>query len=111
MKKNGFGLLTIAAALVLTACNKTLEESQYNEFEFKCADGSVRNAAVYLPLGWTPKQEWPVIFMEDGLVFKDCDFKTSIDSLVDLGEIRNRLISWQQRAIMPLPVSISIYIY
>lgn len=103
MKKNGFGLLTIAAALVLTACNKTLEESQYNEFEFKCADGSVRNAAVYLPLGWTPKQEWPVIFMEDGLVFKDCDFKTSIDSLVDIGEIRPLVVACSYENKMKVP--------
>lgn len=83
----------LCAAAALTACSKSLEESRFDEFEMESVDGSTRKGGVYLPKGYNPKKEYPVIYMEDGLVFKDCKFAGMIDSLIDIGAVRPVVIA------------------
>lgn len=85
--------ITLIAATALTACTETLDESRFEEFELQSDDGSSRKGGVYLPIGYNQKKEYPVIYMEDGLVFKDCQYKRMIDSLIEVGAIRPVVIA------------------
>lgn len=84
---------TLFAVSALTACTKVIEESRFEEFELKSEDGSERKGGVYLPKGYNPKKEYPVIYMEDGLVFKECKFATMVDSLIGIGAVRPVIIA------------------
>ena len=70
---------------LICACSKATRESEYKEFEINCKDGTVRSGAIYLPKGIKPTDKLPVIFMADGLVFKETKFKQMMDSLIDYG--------------------------
>lgn len=84
---------TMCAATCLMSCSHTLEESCFEEFELKSDDGTTRKGGVYLPQGYNPKNEYPVIYMEDGLVFKDCNYARLVDSLIEIGHIRPVVIA------------------
>lgn len=68
--------LLISSFLILS-CKQTTQFSEFRELEIEG-----RNVGIYLPAGYSEKIEYPVIYMEDGLVFKDCNFKYVLDSLV-----------------------------
>lgn len=72
---------------LVCACGKATQESEFNEFELKSQDGTVRSGAIYIPQGIKSKDKLPVIYMGDGLVFKECGFKKMIDSLIDNKQI------------------------
>ena len=74
-------------SLLLSCGQKASQTSEFSEFEIKCKDGKVRNGGIYLPAGTKSKDELPVIYMADGLVFKECRFGRMIDSLVEMKAI------------------------
>ena len=79
------GLLTLSVCIlfILFSCKKNTGTSQFNEFSITCKDGTVRSGGIYIPKGVSSDDILPVIYMGDGLVFKDCGFKRMIDSLID----------------------------
>lgn len=89
--------ITIISVLIVLlfflSCNKTLTESSFEEFEIKDEGGKTRKIGLYLPIGYNPKEEYPVIYMADGLVFKDCSYRSMVDSLITLGSIRPVVIA------------------
>ena len=94
MKKIFILLTSFLMLLIAVSCNEeTTSTSEFREFEIKCQDGTVRTGGIYLPQGIKSKDELPVIYMADGLVFKDCKFKSMIDSLIDLKAIRPVVIA------------------
>ena len=72
--KNGIfaTILCLAVFLGAVSCDEALEESQFNEFELTDQDGNIRTGGVYIPQGIKPKSKYPVVFMLDGRVFKEC---------------------------------------
>ena len=48
----------------------------------------VRSGGIYLPERINSDDKLPVIYMADGLVFKDCGFKRMLDSLIECKSIR-----------------------
>jgi enterochelin esterase-like enzyme len=86
MKKSSIlPILFTIVICMLGSCSKTTQESQFNEFEINCKDGTVRTGAIYIPKGTSDKDKLPVVFMGDGLVFKETKFKQMMDSLIDYG--------------------------
>ena len=86
MNKTSIFLILFTFALgMLSSCSKSSQESEFKEFEINCNDGTVRTGAIYLPKGVKPSDKLPVIFMADGLVFKETKFKEMMDSLIDYG--------------------------
>lgn len=84
MKKLFILLTSLYILSVVTSCsNKTSQSSEFNEFEIKCHDGMVRSGGIYMPQGIKSDEILPVIYMADGLVFKDCGFKKMLDSLIE----------------------------
>ena len=77
----------ISVLLSVCSCVKTTDKSEFKEFEMKCQDGMVRSAGIYIPKGISTDKTYPVIFMADGLVFKECGFRQMIDSLIDTKSI------------------------
>lgn len=73
---------------IVYSCKKTINESEFNEFEISCHDGTVRSGGIYLPKGVRSYDKLPVIYMADGLVFKECGYKKMLDSLIDNRYIR-----------------------
>ena len=104
MKKGIFvTILTIIALTTVVSCQQSIEESRFEEFELTDPNGNIRNGGVYIPKGIKPKSKYPVIFMEDGLVFKETDFKRMVDSLVDNGFIDPVIIacSYENKKTIP----------
>ena len=97
---------TLLALLSLTAvisCRKTLEQSRFEEFELTDSYGMTRKCGVYLPEGMDPKSQYPVIFMEDGLVFKETGFKKYLDSLIAYGAMNPVIVAcaYENKIIIP----------
>ena len=88
MKKLFILLTSVIMMSVVISCKEEMTaSSEFNEFEIKCQDGTVRKGGIYLPPGIKSKDKLPVIYMADGLVFKECGFKRMLDSLYDCGTI------------------------
>lgn len=77
----------ICLTLLVCSCAKTIEESQFNEFQITCRDGMVRSGGLYISKGINTGKTYPVIYMADGLVFKECGFKRMLDSLIEIKAI------------------------
>lgn len=75
--------LSICALCLFSACVKTTHQSEFKEFKINSKDGTVRSGAIYIPKGVKSNVDVPVIYMGDGLVFKECGFKSMMDSLID----------------------------
>ena len=86
-------VLFFMASAFLISCNTVLTESVFEEFEIKDKDGGVRTGGLYLPMGYDSRQEYPVVYMADGLVFKDNSYRTMVDSLIETGSIRPVVIA------------------
>lgn len=88
MKKIFILFATFFSVSLLISCgHETSQSSEFNEFEIKGKDGKIRNGGIYIPAGVKSKDELPVIYMADGLVFKDCKFGRMIDSLIEIKAI------------------------
>jgi enterochelin esterase-like enzyme len=96
-------ILLICLSCLINSCQKVTEESQFNEFEINCNDGTVRSGGIYLPKGISSKDKLPVIYMADGLVFKDCNFRKMIDSLMDNNSIKPVVIACSYENKMTIP--------
>ncbi|MBQ9385631.1 MAG: hypothetical protein IJU24_01920 [Bacteroidaceae bacterium] len=84
MKKTLLAILLSTCILSLSiSCSRPKKESSFKEFEIKCHDGTVRSGAIFISKGYKPGSRLPVIYMADGLVFKDGNYKHIIDSLID----------------------------
>ena len=94
--------ITITAFL-LCSCAKQTESSQFSEFSLKGSDGTMRSGAIYLPQGIRPKDKLPVIYMCDGLVFRECGFKKMIDSLIEEKQISPVVIACSYENKMTIP--------
>ncbi|MBO4560845.1 MAG: hypothetical protein J5705_02615 [Bacteroidaceae bacterium] len=94
---------TFCVMLVVSSCVKTTQESQFNEFKITCNDGTVRSGGIYIPKGVKSTDELPVIYMADGLVFKECGFKKMIDSLLDMKAIRPIVVACSFENKMTVP--------
>jgi len=104
MKKGIFGTILLFSSLFFTlSCVQTLEESKFEEFELTDSEGNTRVGGIYLPKGVNSKTTYPVIFMEDGLVFKECEFKHMIDSLIDYGIINPIIVACSFENKMTIP--------
>ena len=104
MKTRIFGTIIILTSLFWTvSCVQTLEKSEFKEFELTDSEGNTRKGGVYLPQGMDSKSTYPVIFMEDGLVFKECEFKHMIDSLIDYGIINPVIVACSFENKMTIP--------
>ena len=89
MKKIFILLSSFLLLLMAVSCNEEkASTSEFREFDINCQDGTVRKGGIYLPGGIKANQELPVIYMADGLVFKDCNFKSMMDSLINMKAIR-----------------------
>lgn len=83
MKKGILTSLTVIA-LAMAGCSQQTDSSVFDEFELKSrSTGTERSVGVYLPAGYTSSQTYPVIYMEDGLVFKEGNYQHLLDSLID----------------------------
>lgn len=91
------------SALLLCSCAKQTEESRFTEFSLDCSDGTVRSGAIYLPKGISPKDELPVIYMCDGLVFRECGFRKMMDSLIEEKQISPVVIACSYENKMTVP--------
>jgi len=76
--------LLVTTLLVTFSCGKPYTESKFKEFKITDASGTVRECGIYLPKGYSNKQDLPVIYMFDGLIFKDNNYKQLLDSLLEL---------------------------
>ena len=87
MRKSTVTALCIIA-LALASCGRTSRGSAFQEYtvESKSTD-SDRRIGVYIPDGYSPKNTYPVIYMEDGLVYTSGNYRHLMDSLID-----NRII-------------------
>ena len=83
MKKISTLLLSSSLLILVLSCGKTTGDSEFKEFQMQCQDGMVRSAGLYIPKGISKDNTYPVIYMADGLVFKECGFKRMIDSLIE----------------------------
>lgn len=83
MKKAFIIIVAACAIAAVCSCNANHGESQFKEFDISCSDGTTRQGGVYIPKKTRHDDRLPVIYMADGLVFKDCNFKHMIDSLID----------------------------
>lgn len=104
MKKiSKFLTCLICVPLLVCSCAKTTEQSEFNEFELKCQDGMVRSAGIYISKGINTANEYPVIYMADGLVFKECGFRKMLDSLTECKAIRPVVIacSYENKKTIP----------
>lgn len=82
MKKTTFTIvLFLLTFLTLQSCSDKTTESQFIEFEMESQDGAKRAGGIYISKH--AKEGTPVIYMCDGLIFKECGFKHMIDSLID----------------------------
>lgn len=90
-------------SLLLSCGQKASTASEFSEFEIKCKDGKIRNGGIYLPAGIKSKDELPVIYMADGLVFKECRFGRMIDSLVEMKAISPVIVacSYENKKTVP----------
>lgn len=88
----------LLSVLLSVSCKHEIRISEYKEFEI---DG--RKGGIYLPADYSSEKEYPVIYMEDGLVFKDCKFKYYVDSLVDFGIIEPVVIACSYENKMKIP--------
>ena len=75
-------IVLISTLLMILSCEKTYTESKYSEFKITDQSGTVRECGIYLPIGYSNKQELPVIYMFDGLIFKDNNYKHLMHSLI-----------------------------
>lgn len=82
-KAYSYILLTLSILCGFNSCGGTKNESEFREFELKAKDGTVRTGGIYIPKHTKSSSRLPVIYMEDGLVFKDCYYKHLLDSLID----------------------------
>jgi len=88
MKKIFTLFAVIYSVLLMLSCGQRIcFSSGFSEFEIKSKDGNIRNGGIYLPAGVKSKDELPVIYMADGLVFKECGFGRMIDSLMEIKAI------------------------
>jgi len=96
-------ILSLLVSASFFSCQKTTEESEFNEFSINCKDGTVRFGGIYIPKGIKSKDVLPVIYMADGLVFKDCKLKKMIDSLIDIKAIRPIVVacSYENKKAIP----------
>ena len=94
---------SICSLFILSSCVKTIESSQFNEFRIECGDGTVRSGGIYIPGGIKSDAQLPVIYMADGLVFKDCAFKRMMDSLYECKAIRPVVIACSYENKMTVP--------
>ena len=103
--KKIFTLLTsiIVLSVIISCGEETTISSGFNEFEIKCQDGTVRKGGLYVPKGIKSKEKVPVIYMADGLVFKDCGFKSMIDSLIELKAISPVIVACSYENKMSVP--------
>ena len=85
--------LSILISVSFNSCRKATTESEFTEFEISCSDGTTRSGGIYLPKGVSAKDKLPVIYMGDGLIFKECGFKKMMDSLVENKSIRPVVIA------------------
>jgi len=75
--------LSILASGLFLSCNRTTRQSQFKEFTLTSKDGMIRYGGIYIPQDTKSDETLPVIYMADGLVFKECGFKKMLDSLID----------------------------
>lgn len=80
----------MAAIFVITACKQqTNKESIFNEFQLDSKFLSEnRSVGVYLPAGYSEKNEYPVIYAEDGMALVSGNYKHLLDSLINNGYIK-----------------------
>lgn len=94
MKRIFFVFLSfLIVSVSFTSCHKTLSESVFEEIEIKDNNGNVRKGGLYLPVGYDSRKIYPVVYMADGLVFKDNSYRTMIDSLIMSGSMRPVVIA------------------
>lgn len=88
---------------IICSCGQPSDQSEFKEFSINCKDGMVRTGGIYLPKNVKADDELPVIYMADGLVFKECGFKKMIDSLIDSKSIRPIVVacSYENKKTVP----------
>lgn len=104
MKKVSWLLITSLFALGLfNSCRKTGTQSEFKEFTMTCKDGMLRYGGIYIPRDAGHKDKLPVIFMADGLVFKECGFRKMLDSLIEYKSIRPVVVacSYENKKTVP----------
>jgi predicted alpha/beta superfamily hydrolase len=104
MKKIFIFLTSVFMLSAFFSCNRgASSSSEFREFEIKCKDGKVRSGGIYIPKGTKANDKLPVIYMADGLVFKESAFKSMIDSMIDLKDISPVVIacSYENKKTVP----------
>ena len=76
-------ILFIPLLTVILSCTGNSQESYFSEFEINDNSGTRRVGGIYIPMDIQKGKDYPVIYMEDGLVFKECNFKQLLDSLIE----------------------------
>lgn len=94
--------LLFLTLLITISCGKS-NESRFDEFSIKDSSGTNRECGIYLPKDYSKSKEYPVIYMLDGLVFKENDYKTLMDSLIDNGCISPVIIACSFENKEPVP--------
>lgn len=104
MKKIFIFLTSVFILSAFFSCNRgASSSSEFREFEIKCKDGKVRSGGIYIPKGTKANDKLPVVYMADGLVFKESAFKSMIDSMIDLKDISPVVIacSYENKKTVP----------
>jgi len=89
--------------LIVSCGRKSSKTSVFNEFEISCQDGTVRKGGYYVPGGTKSKDALPVVYMADGLVFKDCRFQSMLDSLIEIRAISPVIVACSFENKMSVP--------
>lgn len=72
------------AVMALGACSKALEQSEYNSFLLKGADGKEVESGIYLPVGYTSRSSLPVVYFCDDLAVKYQEtYCHMVDSMIE----------------------------
>lgn len=105
-----YPFLIMGVLIMTVSCKSTISESQYSELDLKSL-GEFTNkkreyyyqGGIYIPAKTSPKDRLPVVFMTDGLLFKEDGYKHLMDSLIENKCIRPVVVvcSYEDRRAIP----------
>lgn len=89
-----FAIPLAVSIMAFASCSNDVSESEFREFDVSSKYlGAKRTVGVYLPQGYDSQKGYPVIYMEDGLVFKEGGYKHLIDSLITYKVIKPVIVA------------------
>lgn len=87
-------LSAVFIGLLAVSCSPKNQESFFEEYTIESNFTEMpRTIGVYIPAGYDSRKTYPVIYMADGLVFTDGDYRHSLDSMIEYGFIEPVIVA------------------